>query len=292
MKYKLIQTIFLSLILLFSGMLSFSYAQSNVLDTLKNEGFMDRNDVNPTDSFGSQNRYEKAKRMLLLDSSPLSESLFNSDGFAALFNTLLNIIITLAAIWAVIELSYYGAKYALIDSFTGKKDAIKNIWPVVYGLIALLGIYLFFKQINPKILELELGKDNRGVKMNLSDKIKPSGSGVGIDCVRKTSSGICISQYTVEQEKIEQEKIKDRYKNIENEIGTNPKYYKKYFTGKYKIEQMDFCKDNKNYNSIGACAASYNKISQCVRTSLLCDKVSKDEWRYLDLYINGTKDTN
>ncbi len=110
--------------------------------------------------------------MLLLNNSPLTESLFESKGFAGLFNTLLNIIITLAAIWAVIELSYYGAKYALLDSFTGKKDAIKNIWPVVYGLIALLGIVLFFKQINPKLLQLDFSSANLQGKVNVSEKLE------------------------------------------------------------------------------------------------------------------------
>ncbi len=93
-----------------------------------------------------------SKNMLLSGESALTDSLLKSEGFAGLFNTLFQIIVTLGAIWAVIELTYYGAKYALIDSFTGKKEAIKNIWPVAYGLMALLATYILFKQINPDLL--------------------------------------------------------------------------------------------------------------------------------------------
>ena len=83
----------------------------------------------------------------------LTKGIAQSQGFTGIFNTLLKVVIALAGIWAVIELSYYGAQYALVDSFTGKKYAIKNIWPIAYGLIALLATVLLFNQINPKIVE-------------------------------------------------------------------------------------------------------------------------------------------
>jgi len=151
------------------------YAQENALNTLESTGVYGGQDgINPNNSFNYYNENQDAKSMFLLGDTKLTQGLLESDGFMGIFNTILQIIITLAAIWAVIELSYYGAKYALFDSFTGKKDAIKNIWPVAYGLIALLAIYILFKQINPKILELGLNQSDINQNQGTSPELPVS----------------------------------------------------------------------------------------------------------------------
>ncbi len=225
--------------------------------------------------------------MLLLNNSPLTESLFNSKGFSGLFSTLLNIIITLAAIWAVIELSYYGAKYALLDSFTGKKDAIKNIWPVAYGLIALLGIVLFFKQINPKILQLEFSSANLKDKISLSEKLRD----VDIKNAHMNSMGTYVSQESIEQERKRKEELKRKISEINKEFNNKlPKkegFSSKTQKGDSKLSQEEFiyfCMDNGK--NTGQCAVTYNRIRNCSFQAKSCDKITESD---LDLFNEALK---
>ncbi len=112
---------------------------------------------------------------LLLKDSALSNKLAQSKKtFLDLFITLFNIVVALAGIWAVIEISYYGARYVLVDSFTGKKDAIKNIWPVAYGLGALLATVILFNQINPQILTNSPLNGNGGASIQLRSPELPA----------------------------------------------------------------------------------------------------------------------
>ncbi len=148
--------IFVVLVSLFA--FSAVFAQQGALETLQQEGFSPRANINPMNSVGAQNRYEETSQMFLVNDAFLSRTLAESKGLGGLLGSLIQIIITLAAIWAVIEIAYYGAKYALVDSFTGKKLAIENIWPVAYGLIALLGVVILFNTINSDILKQLDGK--------------------------------------------------------------------------------------------------------------------------------------
>ncbi len=172
MKYKtkilslFLKKTFFILLFVFVFFTAIPVFAQNAFGNLEQNGFSGRSDINPMDSFNVQTRAELSQNMLLSGESALTDSLLKSEGFAGLFNTLFQIIVTLGAIWAVIELTYYGARYALIDSFTGKKEAIKNIWPVAYGLMALLATYILFKQINPKLLEFGVSDVNLQNKYN------------------------------------------------------------------------------------------------------------------------------
>ncbi len=130
----------------------------------------------------------------LTGNNGFTNGLAESKGFAGLFNNLFKIVVGLGAAWAVISLVYWGAKYALVNSVTGKSAAKENLMPVFVGLVALLGTYIIFNQINPKILALDLntpklndvrkynewgnlfGVDGKDVKNNLSYPVgKPVG---------------------------------------------------------------------------------------------------------------------
>jgi len=92
----------------------------------------------------------------LTGNSGLTTGLLKAQSFGDLFNVVFNVIVGLASAWAVISLVYWGAKYALVNSVTGKSAAKENLIPVFMGLVALLGTYLIFNQINPNILKLDL----------------------------------------------------------------------------------------------------------------------------------------
>ena len=91
---------------------------------------------------------------LLLEDNTVAGNLANVNSLSDFLNLIVDFAVTLTAVWAVIEITYYGAKYVLVDSFTGKSMALSNLWPIVYGLVALLSIYIIFKQINPDLLNL------------------------------------------------------------------------------------------------------------------------------------------
>jgi len=214
----------------------------------------------------------------------LTEGLAQSQGFTGIFNTLLKVVIALAGIWAVIELSYYGARYALVDSFTGKKDAIKNIWPVAYGLIALLATVLLFNQINPKIVG-KLNAPHGGIS-----RITPpqqNAANVNPKC-EKTSLGVCRDPDSVRREREERQKRRDAVAKMNKEKFGNKLPGKDNFSNRAKkdgkLSQKEFEKYCKRVNqSIGKCAAQYGTIRACAVANSM-DSCKRIDTKYLDLF--------
>ena len=144
---------------------SFANAQESALDMLRKEGITPRRDVNPMDSFSSYQRQAVFEARYLLNDAEIINRIAGTKSFLGLFTVIYDFVVTLAAIWAVLMLVYLGAKYALVDSVTGKQMAKENMLPVVTGLIALLGSYILFKQINPQLVELNLNFDKKNLQV-------------------------------------------------------------------------------------------------------------------------------
>ncbi len=272
MKYKtkilslFLKKTFFILLFVFVFFTAIPVFAQNAFGNLEQNGFNGRSDINNV-----QTRAELSQNMLLSGESALTDSLLKSEGFAGLFNTLFQIIVTLGAIWAVIELTYYGARYALIDSFTGKKEAIKNIWPVAYGLMALLATYILFKQINPKLLEFGVSDVNLQNKYN--EAAEPQND---VDLNNK----YIREKIMREQEKKQREQA--AAETLEN-INIDFNKYKNTFKAlgkKAKDTYVNACKQDGG--NTGFCYAKYYTVRNCIFTNQACDKLKQDDFKYLD----------
>jgi len=88
-------------------------------------------------------------------SSILSTMMQNAD-LATFFQTAFRAAITIGAILAVARIAYGGFLYMTKDSFSVKSDAKKIITDALIGLVLLLATVLILRQINPKILNLDI----------------------------------------------------------------------------------------------------------------------------------------
>ncbi len=79
---------------------------------------------------------------------------YSSGSLPTFLNNAFTLVISLAAMMAVVRLVWAGYLYMGSDRWTLKKHATDVIRDVVFGLIILLAIYLILFQINPDILNL------------------------------------------------------------------------------------------------------------------------------------------
>lgn len=77
------------------------------------------------------------------------------DYIQQIFNAALGILMVLAVIMLVIA----GVQYMTVEGFHGKTDAKGKITGAIAGLILALGIFLILQTINPRLLEINFGKD-------------------------------------------------------------------------------------------------------------------------------------
>ncbi|MFZ2500754.1 MAG: hypothetical protein WAW90_02070 [Minisyncoccia bacterium] len=85
-------------------------------------------------------------------------SVTNSKNLARFFNNLYKFLIGLAAVLAIIEITYAGLEIAVFqkDSVSAITDNKGRIWNAIFGLILVLAPALVFGIINPNILNLSL----------------------------------------------------------------------------------------------------------------------------------------
>jgi len=77
----------------------------------------------------------------------------------AYFTNLFNLALVIGAVLAVLIIATAGLQYMTTDAISGKGESKDRIWQAVLGLLMLLSVYLFFKEINPNILNLDLKLD-------------------------------------------------------------------------------------------------------------------------------------
>ncbi len=81
-------------------------------------------------------------------------NLISQQGLVGFFNNLFSLALAIGSSLAVIIIATAGLQYMTTDAVSGKKESVERIRQAVLGLIMLLGIWLFFNQINPDILKL------------------------------------------------------------------------------------------------------------------------------------------
>lgn len=85
---------------------------------------------------------------------------------AGYINTMFLIVIGLAAVLAVLYITYGGIIYMSTDAITGKKEGKEKIKQALWGLVIILGCFLILQTINPTILNLTaLNKDAEALKL-------------------------------------------------------------------------------------------------------------------------------
>lgn len=71
------------------------------------------------------------------------------------FNNLFELALLVGAILAVLIIATAGLQYMTTDAISGKSSSKGKIWQATLGLLMLLSVWLFFKEINPNILKLD-----------------------------------------------------------------------------------------------------------------------------------------
>lgn len=72
---------------------------------------------------------------------------------------LFNLLIGIAAVFAVLMIVLGGIQYMSSDALQGKEDGKARIWNAVKGLVLVIGAWLILTTINPKLLEINLNID-------------------------------------------------------------------------------------------------------------------------------------
>lgn len=92
--------------------------------------------------------------------TPLADGLSsiyqNSDSFGVFFNALFEIALTIGSVLAVLLIAVSGLQYMTTDAVSGKTSSKERMQQAILGLLMLLGVWLFFNEINPNILNLNL----------------------------------------------------------------------------------------------------------------------------------------
>lgn len=110
----------------------------------------------------------------------------------SMFGVALGILMVLAVIMIIIA----GVQYMTVESFYGKGDAKKKITSALMGLILALGIFLILNTINPRLLEVNFGKDIGMATLGIvNDPAEQDGGVSGTDIVISTPpTNICTNR--------------------------------------------------------------------------------------------------
>ena len=76
-------------------------------------------------------------------------------------NNLFDLAVLIASVIAVILITFYGLQYMTTEAVGKTKNAKTRIGQILTGILMLLGIWVFFNQINPDILSLRIALLNQ-----------------------------------------------------------------------------------------------------------------------------------
>ncbi len=82
--------------------------------------------------------------------------IYTSNSLTGFINGLFTAAIAVGAILAVMRLAFAGYLYMTTDAWGQKGKAKEVIGDVIMGLLLLLSIWLILRQINPKLLDLDI----------------------------------------------------------------------------------------------------------------------------------------
>lgn len=86
----------------------------------------------------------------------LDELYVESAGLSSFFSNLFGIALTIGSMLAVLVIAISGLQYMTTEAATDKTHSKERMQQAVLGLLMLLSVWLFFNEINPEILDLDL----------------------------------------------------------------------------------------------------------------------------------------
>lgn len=89
-------------------------------------------------------------------STLIDSGLSNTEGLSEYINNIYLLLISAAAMFAVIKIIIAGVKYMLSDVVTSKEDAKKDIRTSLLGLIIIVSAVLILRTINPNLTDFNL----------------------------------------------------------------------------------------------------------------------------------------
>jgi len=90
----------------------------------------------------------------------VSDSLgLGSGDFSGYLNNLFELALLVGAVLAVIMIATAGLQYMSSEAVSGKTAGKERIQQALIGLLMLLGIWLFYNEINPDILKLDVNME-------------------------------------------------------------------------------------------------------------------------------------
>lgn len=99
-------------------------------------------------------RMDAQQYQFLVEPPKFIGNINTSGGVIAYINALFDLAVLIGAVIAVFVIASAGFQYMTTDAISHKKEGKERITQALTGLIMLLGIWIFFNQINPDILKL------------------------------------------------------------------------------------------------------------------------------------------
>ena len=66
----------------------------------------------------------------------------------------MNLLIALAAVWAVAMMVWAGIEYMFTNTFSAKKSSLDRFWNAIWGIVLILCSYLIMRTIDPRFVEI------------------------------------------------------------------------------------------------------------------------------------------
>ena len=91
----------------------------------------------------------------LIQPLPGLQSVSGSNPFLQYIQKIIPILLGLAAVLAVVMITFYGIEYAISEAVGTKQQAIEGIQQAILGLMLALASWLILNTINPQLVNLQ-----------------------------------------------------------------------------------------------------------------------------------------
>ncbi len=95
----------------------------------------------------------------------------STDNFGSYVNTLISVVVGLAAVMAVVMIVLGGIQWMSTDSISGHSEGKDRIQNALFGLILLLGAYAILNTINPDLVNLNISISKATIEVSADEKL-------------------------------------------------------------------------------------------------------------------------
>lgn len=111
----------------------------------------------------------------------------SSNSISNYLNSVFSVIISIAAMLAVIMIVWHGFQYMTVEAVSGKHEAQLKLRDTIFGLLIIVLSWLILHVINPHLLDLNVLQNVSSVGSGAPASSSGSGSGSGSSTARPTS---------------------------------------------------------------------------------------------------------